>query len=255
MNKWKPETYLKFAAERFRSAEDLIRRIPPIRCNYIFDLGCGTGHVTKRLRERWPHSVVTGIDSSARMLDHAKRLDTEILWVQSDISRWRAPLPADLIFSNAAVQGIPKHESILISLTEQLREGGVLAVQMPNHWASPANVLLRETLEQIPWNSKLAGMIPALQVDRAEGYWELLSSRCKYLDIWETEYLHVLRGPHPVLDWMRGSALVPLLAKLDTNEEARFLSDYGRRLAEAYPPREDGQTLFTLRRVFIVAHT
>jgi trans-aconitate 2-methyltransferase len=253
LGRWKPEQYLKYEDDRIRPAEDLMRRIPPIRCHYIFDLGCGTGNITKRLRENWPGSVVAGIDSSAQMLAHAMHADTEILWVESDIRRWRTPLPADLIFSNAVLQWIPEHESFLISLIDQLREGGVLAVQMPRHYASPANLLLRETLEQSPWKSKLSGLMPGASVDSPEGYWKILSPHCRHVDIWETEYLQVLRGPNPVLEWMLGSALVPFLAHLCENEEANFLADYGNRLVEAYSPREDGRTLFPFRRIFLVA--
>ncbi len=73
------------------------------------------------------------------------------------------------------------------------------------------------------------------------------------LDIWETEYLHVLEGDHPVVEWTRGSALKPLLDALAADERSAFLADYTARIARAYPRRADGRTLFPFRRLFLVA--
>ncbi len=54
MATWNPETYLKYAAERFRPAMDLLQRISLTTAGRIYDLGCGTGHLTHLLYERWP---------------------------------------------------------------------------------------------------------------------------------------------------------------------------------------------------------
>jgi trans-aconitate 2-methyltransferase len=71
--------------------------------------------------------------------------------------------------------------------------------------------------------------------------------------MWETEYQHVLHGPAPVLEWVRGTALRPLLEALRPEERPAFEAAYQARLARAYPRRPDGATLFPFRRIFIVA--
>jgi trans-aconitate 2-methyltransferase len=73
------------------------------------------------------------------------------------------------------------------------------------------------------------------------------------LDIWETEYLHVLDGDNPVVEWTRGSALKPLLDALDEPDRSDFVAEYAVRIARAYPRRPDGRTLLPFRRLFIVA--
>ena len=55
-----------------------------------------------------------------------------------------------------------------------------------------------------------------------------------------------------VLDWVRGTALRPVLSVLDAQEQAGFLEEYGAALREAYPRREFG-TVLEYRRVFVVA--
>ena len=116
MTVWNPETYLKYAGIRFRAALDLIERIPLEHCERIFDLGCGTGHLTQALQERWPEARVTGVDSSAEMLSHARAEFPKLDFVQADIRSWRADSPPDLVFSNATFQWLAGHEQLLPSL-------------------------------------------------------------------------------------------------------------------------------------------
>jgi trans-aconitate 2-methyltransferase len=72
------------------------------------------------------------------------------------------------------------------------------------------------------------------------------------VDAWETSYLHMLQGPDPVLEWMRGTALRPVLTALDGDEREAFLAEYRARLREAYPPQPFG-TVLAMRRLFVVA--
>ena len=73
------------------------------------------------------------------------------------------------------------------------------------------------------------------------------------LDVWETEYLHVLDGEHAVAEWTQGTALRPLLAALDEPQRSGFLACYTELVDRAYPRRADGRTLFPFRRLFLVA--
>jgi trans-aconitate 2-methyltransferase len=108
---------------------------------------------------------------------------------------------------------------LLLDWVGQLREGGLLAAQMPRRHASPVSLIQREISQEKRWNSKL-GHLVSFSVSSPEHYFDLLCKQCKYLDIWETEYLHLLRGTNPVLEWMLGSALVPFLRALTGAEQA-----------------------------------
>jgi trans-aconitate 2-methyltransferase len=72
------------------------------------------------------------------------------------------------------------------------------------------------------------------------------------VDAWQTIYLHVLTGENPVLEWFKGSALRPLLQKLNPPQTAEFLSELGKRLRDAYPSRAE-ITLLPFPRIFLVA--
>lgn len=88
-------------------------------------------------------------------------------------------------------------------------------------------------------------------VDSPNGYFALLADAGFDTDVWDTTYIHALRGPNPVLEWVRGTGLRPVLTALSAEDASEFESEYGALLASAYPSR-DGVTAFGFRRVFCV---
>jgi trans-aconitate 2-methyltransferase len=84
-------------------------------------------------------------------------------------------------------------------------------------------------------------------------YQHILAPRCTRLSLWETTYWQSMSGPAPVLDWLRGTTLIPYLAPLDDVTRAAFLAELGASLAAAYPADATGTTLFPFRRIFILA--
>jgi trans-aconitate 2-methyltransferase len=62
----------------------------------------------------------------------------------------------------------------------------------------------------------------------------------------------VLPGENPVLEWVKGTALRPVLDQLDEQDTTEFLDKYGAALRIAYPRRDYG-TVFPFRRIFLVA--
>jgi trans-aconitate 2-methyltransferase len=90
-------------------------------------------------------------------------------------------------------------------------------------------------------------------VAEPDAYYALLAPLVASLDIWQTEYLHVLEGRDPVKEWTNGTWLKTFLDALAAEERAAFEAAYAARVALAYPPQADGKTLFPFRRIFIVA--
>jgi trans-aconitate 2-methyltransferase len=250
---WNPSQYLKFADHRTRPSFDLLARIDAAAPKIVYDLGCGPGNSTLPLRERWPEAQIIGVDSSAEMIAKAKTLAVPIEWVEADIATWRGEKPADIIFSNATLQWLGGHGTLMPKLFAQLAPGGILAVQMPRNHSAPSHVEMRETARSGPWRAKVESLMREAPVHSPDFYWDCLNGPDVVLDIWETEYLHQLTGDNPVVEWTKATGLRPFLDALDEPLRSQFLDDYKRRIAEAYPPRPDGVTLFPFRRLFIVA--
>jgi trans-aconitate 2-methyltransferase len=257
--RWDPDLYLRFSDHRLRPALELLDRAPLAAPQTIYDLGCGAGELTRIIASRWPTAAVHGLDSSAEMLQKASAEPGPVRWIEADVSQWRPDEPPDLIYSNAALHWVDGHTQLFPQLVSFLRPGGCLAVQMPLSWGAPSHVLMRETLANGGPNGAALGTTQLRQavarkwVDEADEYYDLLAGRAATLDIWETEYLQVLSGDDPVLEWVKGSGLRPILNGLDDAERDLFLAEYRQRLRAPYPVRPDGRTLYPFRRLFIVA--
>ncbi len=252
MASWDPDRYLAFATERLRPAQDLMARVALERPRAIFDLGCGPGNVTKLLAELWPEARVTGVDSSPAMLARARAGVPGATFLEADLATWAPPEPADLLFSNAALHWVADHPALLRRLMARLAKGGVLAVQMPRNFEAPSHQAILATVAEEPWRRRLAGVALFGPVAPAAWHWRNLAPLAARVEVWETEYLHALAGPDPVLEWLRGTALRPILDALDEGEAHAFLAACGARLRAAYPA-VNGLTLFPFRRLFILA--
>jgi trans-aconitate 2-methyltransferase len=257
---WDPATYLRFAGERGRPFADLLSRIDAGDPRVVVDLGCGDGSATATLAQRWPDARVTGVDSSPSMLDAAAAhaVPGRLEFTAGDVRDWRSAGPVDVLVSNAVLHWVPGHGELLTRWADQLAPGGWLAVQVPGNQAAPTHALLAELVARPLWAERLApGDDTVLQpaaILEPVGYLDVLTAAGLAADVWETTYLHVLTGEDPVLRWVSGTALRPVLARLSPEHAEELTAEYAATLRAAYPERPDGTTVLPFRRVFAVAH-
>ncbi len=272
---WDATLYLRFGGERARPFFDLLARVGAERPGYVVDMGCGPGHLTAMLAERWPGAIVCGVDNSPQMIEAARPLASAtpvaaprssaapgstitsrapgLSFMLDDIRHWEPQSLPDVIISNAVLQWVPGHRELLIRWAGQLAEDGWLAFQVPGNFDQPSHVILRELAASPRWRSLLPDVELNRQVADPADYAALLAPTGCEVDAWETTYVHILPGSDPVLEWNKGTALRPVLAVLDADQTAEFLAEYGEQLRAAYPPSSFG-TVFRFRRVFAVAH-
>ena len=256
---WDPNQYLKFTDHRLRPALELLARVPLTLPKVIYDLGCGSGNVTRIIAEQWPSASVYGLDNSTEMLEKASLEPSRIHWIETDVRQWQPDLQPDLIYSNATLQWVDGHERLFPQLMRFLAPGGCLAVQMPLSWGMPSHRLMRDVLATGGRDGTAIGSdelrlaVDRKWVDDAEVYYDLLASRSVHLDIWETEYLQILSGEEPILEWVKSTGLRPILSGLNEEERQVFFGTYRQRLLETYPKRPNGVTLYPFRRLFILA--
>jgi trans-aconitate 2-methyltransferase len=85
-------------------------------------------------------------------------------------------------------------------------------------------------------------------------YYDVLAPATASLDIWVTEYIHVMSGAEAIAEWYKSTGMRPFLDALATDaHREEFTSDYLEAIRRVYAPRADGRVLFPFRRLFMIA--
>ncbi|MDO6796931.1 methyltransferase domain-containing protein [Shimia thalassica] len=249
MADWNPQSYDRFARVRLQPAMDLLARLPELPDGDIIDLGCGSGGVAGALHQNWSERRLIGIDSSPAMLETARQTGIYADLVEADIQEWTPQTLPALIFSNAALQWVGKHETLMPVLARQLPTGGVLAVQMPYQHTAPSHTEWAAASERVLGTSPPS---KPLNVLSPEAYFEVLSPLGQF-DIWQVEYTQHLEASadgHPVRLFTESTFGKPYLDHAETGKKAQLIDAYEAGIAETYPLRADGSVLFPFRRLF-----
>jgi trans-aconitate 2-methyltransferase len=254
--RWDPQQYGRYADERGRAFFELLARVDVDVPRLVVDLGCGPGSLTATLAQRWPHARVIGVDSSEHMVAAATSyaVPGRLEFVHANLDSYEPAGRVDVVVSNAALHWVPGHLELLPRFASWLAPRGAVAFQVPDNFGEPSHTTLRDLRLSSRWRDRLAADADrAAGVERPGTYLEALVAAGLHADVWQTSYLHVLHGHDPVLEWVKGTALRPVLTALDeASERDAFVAEYAEALRAAYPPRPDGSTVFPFRRTFAV---
>jgi trans-aconitate 2-methyltransferase len=256
--RWDPAQYDRYADERGRPFAELMSRVRVENPWRVVDIGCGPGSLTRSLSVRWPDAWVTGIDSSPDMIDAARPLTVpgRVEFVEADLRDWHPDSPVNVVVSNAVLQWVPGHLELIAGIAGWLAPGGAFAFQVPDNFGEPSHMIVRDLRLSDRWRDRLGEDADrGAGVERPTTYLSGLVDAGFEPDVWQTTYLHVLPGEDAVLEWIKGTALRPVLNALadDQDATAEFLAECGEQLRAAYPQTPQG-TVFPFRRTFAVGH-
>jgi len=249
---WNPDQYERFRAQRLQPGRDLLALVDPAGVGAALDLGCGTGELTLLLADALDGSAtIEGIDNSSEMLARAAPRQTErVFFKQRDIVAIESFAEWDLVFSNAALHWVPDHESLFARLLGTLRPGAQIAVQMPWNGQHPSHATGVEVAMSEPFARWMGGFVARMGTLPLERYAQLFFEHGFHrTQLREQVYSHVLDASGDVVEWVKGTTLLPYLERLDAEQGAAFLDEYRRRLMAAIGER--APYLFTFRRMFL----
>lgn len=251
MAKWDSEQYLKFKAQRTQPAKDLLARISGRSVKKCVDIGSGPGNSTAEIKKIFPNADILGIDSSPDMIKKAREQYPDLRFELCDARE--TPDSYDLIFSNACLQWVPNHGELLPCLCRHLEPGGVLAVQIPRNGDEPLFKIIDEVVAEDKWGFPDSAQREFNATLTPEEYFDILSGCSSKFDIWETVYYHNMPSVESLVEWVKGTRLLPYLNVLSEKKAEEFLSEITERAKRIYGKRENGEVIFKFRRLFFTA--
>lgn len=255
MPKWDSTLYSKFINERTQPAYDLASRINVANPKTIIDIGCGPGNSTLVLNKLWPDADISAFDSSDEMLKQAKEQPFKVNWFQSTVEDWNPTNKYDIIFSNAVLQWVSLHEILLPHLLDTLNDGGVLAVQMPAHYNSPLHKELINLAKIPQYKEYTESACEQLSLKPPSYYYDVLKPVSSHIEMWETQYIHIMDNVQSILEWFRGTGLRPFMEALPNNDiQVCFEKELLKKYEESYIPQKNGKVLFPFNRYFLIAY-
>ena len=126
--KWNAELYDQKHAFVYQYGESLLELLDAKPGEHILDLGCGTGHLTQRIQSLG--AIVTGIDSSAEMIQQAEENFPELKFSVANAANFYFEEPFDAIFSNAVLHWIKDQDSLIKTVYDNLKPDGRFVAEM-----------------------------------------------------------------------------------------------------------------------------
>jgi trans-aconitate methyltransferase len=98
----------------------------------VLDLGCGPGHLTRKIRD-WTTGVVFGVDPSETMIAKARRncQKLAVTFLTAQAETFETTQTFDAIFCNSAFQWFNDPAKALANCHRVLRPGGRIGIQSP----------------------------------------------------------------------------------------------------------------------------
>ncbi|MFI5182515.1 MAG: methyltransferase domain-containing protein [Thermoanaerobaculia bacterium] len=246
---WNPDDYECYRKERSQPFWDLAALVKPAPSLQVVDLGCGTGELTRELHRSLGAAATLGVDSSAAMLERCRAFEEPGLsFRHENIETFTPEEPVDLVFSNAALQWVNDHRTLIPRIARFVAPGGQIAIQVPANDDQPSHIVATRVAIEEPFRTALGGFVMRPATLGPERYAALLwQSGFRDLHVRLQVYTHELAGPGDVVDWVKGTLLTAYRKRLTPELYAQFLARYATLLL--HEVQGGSPYLFTFKRV------
>ena len=127
---WDPLAYERNGAFVHGLADGVLEWLDVQPDEYVLDLGCGDGHLTKRIAGCCAH--VLGVDASAEMVKAARERGVEAEHAKAEELPFR-DATFDAVFSNAVLHWVRDQERMMQQVHRVLKPGGRFVAEMGGH--------------------------------------------------------------------------------------------------------------------------
>ena len=230
---WEKEKYEKNARFVSTYGEDLIEWLNPQKDEYILDLGCGDGVLTKKITEYG--CKVLGLDGSQKFVEAARKIGVEA--VQGDAQNMKFENEFDAIFSNAALHWMTNPEKVMEGVSRALKKGGRFVVEMggKGNIEKIENVIF-ETVEKHNLKAKKCWFFPTPE------------EKTKLLEKYGLKVKRMISFPRPTLlptgikGWLQTFS-APVLVNVPVEMHEKLIDEITEKVEKELEKNEKGQII------------
>jgi malonyl-CoA O-methyltransferase len=111
-------------------ASNLTKFVPVNNFNSVFEVGCGTGVLTKYIKSFFLYKSYTANDIVKESKKYVQKIIKDVNFVCGDIEQVKIDKKFDLIISNACLQWCNNLNATIIKLVNMLNKNGILAISI-----------------------------------------------------------------------------------------------------------------------------
>ncbi|WP_163336962.1 methyltransferase domain-containing protein [Desulfopila sp. IMCC35008] len=222
---------------------------------YVLDLGCGDGTLTKHIAELVPDGEVLGIDASLGMIDAALPKAAGNLFFQHlDINQLDFEDRFDIVYSNATLHWVKDHIHLLRSCRRALHDHGRLRFNFAGDGnCSSFFKVVREAMKMPAFESFFTGFDWPWYMPAVDDYQDLARSvSLTDVRVWGENADRYFPDEQAMIRWLDQPSLVPFLFYLGEREKGAFREVVINRMIEE-TKGVDGRCFETFRRINILA--
>jgi trans-aconitate 2-methyltransferase len=217
-DRWNSSLYDQRHSFVWKYGEGIIKLLKPQAGERILDVGCGTGHLTKKIADAG--AMVTGMDSSENMIAAARADYPGIEFVQADVTDFSVEEKYNAVFSNATLHWVTKAEQAIICMARALKSGGRFVVEFGGK-GNIQNIL--QALENSMQQLDFGGFIDWWYYPSIGEYTPLLEKHGLLVEqAWLFDRPTLLEGEDGMLNWLRMFGTVKTQHLSEADRERAF---------------------------------
>ena len=217
--------YQKASAHQKEWGRRMISDLPLKGSESVLDLGCGDGVLTKLLSDMVPEGNVLGIDSSVRMIQTAKELESgNLSFLCMDINDMAFNDEFDLIFSNATLHWVKDHDSLLGKCRKALRKNGMIRFSLAGKGNSGTFCdVTREVISRSIYKGFFAEFEWPWYMPELAEYEELVRRHeFKDLVVWEEKTDRYFGTQDEMVRWIDQPVIIPFVRVVPEAQKSEF---------------------------------
>jgi trans-aconitate methyltransferase len=254
-------SYEKNSLVQSAAAMELLNFLDVKQSDNVLDLGCGVGHITKKIREK-TQGIIVGVDPSSGMIEQAKKnlgglgIKFEICCAEEIAYRQQF----DVIFCNSAFQWFKNPSLAIKNCYNALTHGGKIGIQAPAKKRYGST--FTEAIGKVKKDSRTKSVFahfksPWFFLETAEDYSKLFMKEKFKVVFSEIKKMKTKHSPEEVFDIFSSGAAAGYLNQdfYDVELSDEYIKAFNDIVRRAFYEQADdkGEIFLRFNRIFLLA--